>query len=258
MDNKKRKILLVDDDQSLLDTLGDFLKFEGYELLCSSSGEDALVKMRPFKPDMIILDMGMPGMGGKGFLDRITNPDGSTVYPVLVLTARTTMAEYFADKQIASFLAKPCEPADLLMEVGRILFIEADGRDKSGPVKALRKLVVAEPDSSLKTVLQTELMASGFEVELVSNGAEALEKTITIKPDALVMRLDLDQMSANEVVAMLKRLPVGADMKFVVYGVDLPDVDLDHVANLNVPQKCIVKDLSVDSIIDRVMNLTGA
>ncbi|MBV5332248.1 response regulator, partial [bacterium] len=72
METNKRKLLLVDDDPSLLETLGDFLTFEGYEVLCAASGEEALVKMRPFQPDLIILDMGMPGMGGTGFMDRIT------------------------------------------------------------------------------------------------------------------------------------------------------------------------------------------
>jgi DNA-binding response OmpR family regulator len=47
----------VDDDPSLLETLGDFLSFEGYEVLCATSGEDALIKMRPFQPDLIILDV---------------------------------------------------------------------------------------------------------------------------------------------------------------------------------------------------------
>src|SRR5574344_3007005 len=123
METNKRKLMLGDDDPSLLETLGDFLTFEGYDVQCATSGEDALVKMRPFQPDLIILDMSMPGMGGKGFLDRITNPDdGTTLYPVLVLTARAAMAEYFANKNIAGFIAKPCDPPDLLLEVGRILF----------------------------------------------------------------------------------------------------------------------------------------
>lgn len=260
MNNNKRKIMVVDDDQSLLDTLGDFLKFEGYEVLCVSSGEDALVQMRPFQPDLIILDMGMPGMGGKGFLDRITNPDGSTAYPVLVLTARSTMAEYFADKKIASFIAKPCDPGDMLMEVSRILFLEADeiaDAVETNP-KTIRKLVIGEPDAELKGVLRTEFAAAGFEVATASSGAEALEKSIEIKPDAVVMRLELDQMSANEVVAMLKRLPGTSDVSAVIYGVDLPGVDLDHVANLAVAQNCLVKDLDTNAIVDRVMHVTGA
>ena len=260
MNNKKRKILVVDDDQSLLDTLRDLLEFEGYEVLCVTSGEDALVQMRPFQPDLIILDMGMPGMGGKGFLDRITNPDGSTAYPVLVLTARSTMAEFFADKKIASFIAKPCDPEDMLMEISRILFLEADeAAVRSDPeTKVVRRLVIAEPDEQLKALLKTEFSAAGFMVETASNGAEALERAVETKPDAVVLRLELDVMSANEVVIMLKRLPGTFGVNAVVYGVELPGVDLNHVANLAVPQNCLVKDTDVNAIVDRVMHITGA
>lgn len=260
MKNIKRKIMVVDDDHSLLDTLGDFLEFEGYDVICVPSGEEALVRMRPFQPDLIILDMGMPGMGGKGFLDRITNPDGSTAYPVLVLTARSTMAEYFADKKIASFIAKPCNPDDMLMEVSRILFLEADKKSASGESisKVIRKLVVAEPDAKLAEVLRSEFSAAGFEVRSASNGAEALEKAIEVKPDAVVMRLDLDQMSANEVVAMLKRLPGTMETQSVIYGVELPEVELDLVAALAVPQNCLVNNLNANAIVDRVMHVTGA
>ncbi len=256
METNKRKLLLVDDDPSLLETLGDFLNFEGYEVLGASSGEDALVKMRPFQPDLIILDMGMPGMGGVGFLDRITNPDGSTLVPVLVLTARASMAEYFADKQIAGFIAKPCDPSDLLMEVGRILFMTA-GESGRGASKAARRLVLAEGDEELRETLRVEFARAGFDVQAVANGPEAVEACVAVKPDALVMRLELEFMSADEVVAMLKKLPHTKDLQSVVYGMDLPEAHLEHVANLDIPQGCMLKDLSVNTIIDRAMAVTG-
>ena len=252
--------MVVDDDRSLLDTIADFLEFEGYDVQCVTSGEDALVQMRPFQPDLIVLDMSMPGMGGKGFLDRITNPDGNTVYPIIVLTARAAMAEYFADKKIASFLAKPCDPEDLLMEISRILFLEkADNAVEIEPeAVVVRRLVIAETDIELRAQLKSEFAAAGFEVVTAADGAEAFEKSVETKPDAVVMRIDIDKMNANEVVAMLKRLPGTAATKAVIYGVELPEVDLDLVAELAVPQNCLVKDLTVNSIIDRVMHVTGA
>jgi len=257
METNKRKLLLVDDDPSLLETLGDFLSFEGYEVLCATSGEDALIKMRPFQPDLIILDMGMPGMGGKGFLDRITNPDGSTLYPVLVLTARASMAEFFADKQIAGFIAKPCDPPDLLMEVGRILFETAsEGYHVTTP-QVTRRLVVAEGEMKLRQTLEVEFTQAGFEVAAVATGADALEACVTFQPDAVVMRLELEGMSADEVVALMKRLPHTRAVKAVVYGFDLPEAQLEHVANLDIPQNCMIKDLSVNTIIDRTMAVTG-
>ena len=256
MDTNRRKLLLVDDDPSLLETLGDFLRFEGYEVACSPSGEDALVRLRAFQPNLIILDMGMPGMGGVGFLDRITNPDGSTLLPVLVLTARASMAEYFADKKIAGFLAKPCTPADLLMEVGQILFMSsAEGPAVAGQ-KAPRRLVVADSDAGQLALLEREFASAGFSVIAAKTGPEALEACVTFLPDAAVMRLELDSMSADEVVAMLKRLPNTRGVKTVVYGMDLPEADLQHVANLDIPQKHMLKDLSVNAIIDRVMSIT--
>lgn len=256
METNKRKLLLVDDDPSLLETLGDFLRFEGYQVLGASSGEDALVKMRPFQPDLIILDMGMPGMGGMGFLDRVTNPDGSTLVPVLVLTARASMAEYFADKQIAGFIAKPCDPSDLLMEVGRILFMTA-GEGRHAAPKAARRLVLAEGDQELRQTLGLEFSRAGFEVQSVPSGPEAVEACVAFKPDAVVMRLELELMSADEVIAMLKKLPHTKDIQAVVYGMDLPEAHLEHVANLSIPQGCMLKDLTVNTIIDRTMAVTG-
>jgi len=257
METNKRKLLLVDDDPRLLETLGDFLSFEGYEVLCAASGEDALIKMRPFQPDLIILDMGMPGMGGMGFLDRITNPDGSTLAPVLVLTARASMAEFFADKQIAGFVAKPCDPADLLMEVGRILFMTASDGFHAATPSVARRVVVAEGDDALRQRLEAEFASAGFEVATAATGPEALEACVTYKPDAVVMRLELEGMSADEVVAMLKRLPHTRETRAVVYGMDLPEAHLEHVANLEIPQNCMLKDLTVNTIIDRTMAVTG-
>lgn len=258
METNKRKLLLVDDDPSLLEMLGDFLTFEGYEVLCATSGEDALIKMRPFQPDLIILDMGMPGMGGKGFLDRITNPDGRTLCPVMVLTARASMAEFFADKQIAGFIAKPCDPPDLLMEVGRILFeMTNDGYHATSP-QVVRRLVIADGDPDLLQTLKMEFAQAGFEVVTVGTGPEALEACVAFKPDAVVMRLELEGMSADEVVALLKRLPNTRDIRALVYGLDLPEAQLDHVANLDIPQTCMLKDLTVNAIIDRTMAVTGA
>lgn len=254
----KRKLLLVDDDPSLLETLGDFLTFEGYDVACVASGEEALIKMRPFQPDLIILDMSMPGMGGKGFLDRITNPDGTTLYPVLVLTARSSMAEFFADKNIAGFIAKPCDPQDLQAEITRILFETAnEGVHGASVLPTLRHLVLAEGDADFRQKLQAEFSQAGFEVVPVATGNEAVEACVLHAPDAVVMRMETPGMSADEVVATLKRLPHTKDIKVVVYGLDLPETQLNHVANLAIPQNCMLKDLSVNTLIDRVMAVTG-
>jgi DNA-binding response OmpR family regulator len=247
----KRRILLVDDDTSLLETLGDFLRYEGYEVVTATSGEQALQKLSLNPPDIVILDMGMPGMGGMGFLDRITNADGSTRYPVLVLTARAAMASYFADKQIDGFIAKPCDPADLLTEVSRVIFLR--GGELPRPAEtSLVPVVLGENDPLLNKKLTAALAEAGCAVKACLTGPDALESAVTTRPAVLVLRLELPGMSADEVCRLLRRLPGTRLTPVVVYGVDAPDAQLEHVAGLDAAQVRLVQDLSVNHVLRAV------
>lgn len=247
----KRRILLVDDDTSLLDTLNDFLSYEGYEVVTATSGEQALQKLRITPPDIIILDMSMPGMGGVGFLDRITNADGSTQFPVLVLTARAAMASYFADKQIDGFISKPCDPSDLLTEVSRIIFLRGDTLK---PAASALPAVLAESDHVLNEKLVAALTQAGCAVKSCFTGPDAVEAVISNRPVVVILRLELGGMSADEVCRLLRRLPGTRTTPVVVYGVDVPGVKLEHVAALDEKTTRFVKDLSVDQIVQAALN----
>ena len=228
----KRNILLVDDDASLLTTLGDFLESEGYGVHKAESGEKALAMLRVLKPDLIVLDMSMPGMGGMGVLDRLQLPDGSMRHPVLVLTARARMAEYFADKQVDGFIAKPCDPEDLAMEVSRIIFqrgVAAPG----DPPPAFPLVLLGEPDPSQREEIAKALRDSACEVRDFADGAELLEAAVMQPPAAILMRLEMDGQSADVVVGMLQKMPRTRDVPVIVYGIDAPDARIEHVAALD-------------------------
>ena len=247
----KRRILLVDDDTSLLETLGDFLTYEGYEVVTATSGEQALTRLRPAPPDIVILDMSMPGMGGIGFLDRITRTDGSTEYPVLVLTARAAMASYFADKQIDGFIAKPCDPADLLTEVSRIVFLR--GAAPARPPAAAVPVLLAETDRLLNGELAAALTRAGCDVKSCFSGPDAIEAAITTRPSVIVLRLELAGMSADEVCRLLRRLPGSRATPVVTYGIDAPGAQIEHVAGLDATAVRLVKDLAPDRIVQAVL-----
>jgi CheY-like chemotaxis protein len=114
-------ILFVDDDANLRLVLSDFLKFEGFTVAVANSGEDALEKLPELNPNLIILDMSMPGIGGLEFLKRISDKSGKPRFPVLVLTARANMRNLFDDMHVDGFMSKPCEPQELISEIDRIL-----------------------------------------------------------------------------------------------------------------------------------------
>ncbi len=215
----KRKLLLVDDDTSLLITLRDFLRFEGYDVVTAESGEQALVALKDITPDLIILDMSMPGMGGIGFLKEILHQDGKPRYPVLVLTARANMAEFFADVEVDGFIAKPCDPQDLLMEGTRIIFMRRG--EKRAAESGMRKTVVlGESDMGFAATLTNWFRENGYLVEHCMKGPEALESAIVNRPDVIVLNETLEGMNGSSVGEMLSVMPNTKSIPIVLYSAD--------------------------------------
>jgi CheY-like chemotaxis protein len=213
----KRNILLVDDDASLLATLGDFLEFEGYEVTKAKSGEQALAMLRLRKPDLIVLDMSMPGIGGMGVLDRLQLPDGSMRYPVLVLTARAQMAEYFADKQVDGFIAKPCDPEDLAMEVSRIIFQQV-GREFDTGQPAAPIVLLGGRESEARAELKAGLESDGYDVRCYSSGGELLEAAILDAPALVVLHWELSDQTADITAQVLFSRPRTTEVPVIVHG----------------------------------------
>lgn len=219
MAGKGKTILLVDDDTNLLVTLGDFLRYEDFDVVTAESGEQALRKLNlnQVHPDLIILDMNMPGMGGVGFLREITEESGKTRYPVLVLTARANMAEFFSNVDVQGFLAKPCDPDDLLNEVARIIFMMGGGKDLQPKDVRRYRVLIGEDDRSTTEVLAAALLRAGYEVESVSKGPEMLEKAIVGKPDVVAVKLVFAGMNGDAVARMLHEMPTTRKIPIVLY-----------------------------------------
>lgn len=204
---KKSKILLIDDDTSLLVTLRDFLQFEGYEVITAASGEEGIELLESTAPDLIVLDMSMPGMGGLGFLQHISQ-EGEPQYPVLVLTARSQLAEYFGDVDVEGFVSKPCDPNDLLMEISRIVFLTRGKAEGAGIDAAGAALTVllggGEEDVS---PLAPAFRESGYLVHMVGTGPELLESAILERPAAVVMTQALALAEDGAMERMLSEMP---------------------------------------------------
>ncbi len=256
----KRNILLIDDDTSLLVTLSDFLRFEGYDVTTADSGERGLEVLKTLTPDLIILDMSMPGMGGVGFLERITSPEGKPEHPVLVLTARANMAEFFAHTQVEGFVAKPCDPGDLLMEVGRIIFLRS-GETRTAASRELVppcRLLLGASDQDEGTGMQAELSEAGYEIETVFKGGDVLEAAIVAKPDVIVLRLELPDMSGDMVLKLLGQIPNTRSIPVVVYGIDAPDAQLEHVAALDEAAAGVVGSARPSDVAETVRAVLAA
>jgi DNA-binding response OmpR family regulator len=119
----KPRVLLVDDDRSVLDALGAVIESEGFELVRAADGHEALKKFRRQSIDLVLLDLNMPVKGGWDTLERLTtiNP----LLPIIVITARSDAYPVAMERGVAALMQKPLNIASLL-EVMRELLAEPD------------------------------------------------------------------------------------------------------------------------------------
>lgn len=115
--------LLVCDDEDVLRELIRATLYDRYTLVEASDGDEALRLARDRRPDLILLDMMMPGRSGVDVLDELRSDPELAQVPVIMLTARTQAADRETAEQAGAerFLAKPFSPADLVMLVDDVL-----------------------------------------------------------------------------------------------------------------------------------------
>ncbi len=208
-------ILLVDDEKHLLTSLKDYLSFEHFTVLTARSGEEALKILEQTEPDLIILDISMPGMGGVGFLRRISNEQGVPRYPVLVLTARSAMREFFESVEVDGFLEKPCEESELLVKIRRILARRTGRPDAAEP--GGQKILLAEDDAAVANRLTEAFTRAGYRVEVARSGPEALEKATTSKPHVIVLKEVLPRLNGGATASLLDVMPSLSMIPVILY-----------------------------------------
>lgn len=214
-ENAKKRILLVDDEKHLLVSLKDYLTFEEYDVHTARSGEEALKALEKMTPDLIVLDISMPGMGGVGFLRRISNEQGIPRYPVLVLTARSAMREFFDTVEVDGFLEKPCEESDLLAKIRKIFARRSEpGAAREG---GRQRILLAEDDASVANRLGEALRNAGFDVEVVRSGPEVLEKAALAKPNVIVMKEILPRLNGSAAASLIEVMPSISMIPVILY-----------------------------------------
>jgi len=117
----KSKILVVDDDTHIVSVLKVRLEANDFTVNTAHDGIEALEKVRREKPDLILLDILMPRMDGSMFLHKMKEEGLMDQIPVIVLTAKASMKEFFLVEGVVDFMVKPFEAKNLLAEIRKNL-----------------------------------------------------------------------------------------------------------------------------------------
>jgi len=161
-----RSVLVVDDEANIRDLVSQYLRREGFDVVQAASGEEALVAISRAMPDLVILDVRLPGIDGFETLREIRRT--SDVY-VLMLTARSEEADTLIGLEVGAddYVTKPFSPREVAARVRTLL----RRRDGSGPaderllfeglaVDIARHEVTTNTGAATLTALEFDLLAA--------------------------------------------------------------------------------------------------
>jgi DNA-binding response OmpR family regulator len=208
----KANILVVDDHLSVRTLVADYLGTQGYRVLTASDGEEGLIVARRTRPDLVLLDIMMPGLDGFGFLQAFRRDSDA---PVILLTARIEETDKVVGLELGAddYVTKPFGMKELVARIRAVLRRvattqrpAADEIFKVGELtlnKATRDVMVAGQAVSLtpsEFTLLSLLMASPGRVfsrellleHLQGNSYEGVERTIDVHIRNLRKKIEED------------------------------------------------------------------
>ena len=181
------KILIVDDEPTLVKTVRAYLEREGYVVSVAYDGAQGLASVGTFRPDLVILDIMLPGMDGMEVLRRLRQ--ASEVY-VLMLTARTSDQDkimgltYGAD----DYLTKPFNPYELLARL-KAIFRRSRSRGGNTTSLAFGRLRIDEA--------ARQVWKDGTPIELTPTEFDLLHALVSYQGQALSREQLIEQVWGN-------------------------------------------------------------
>ena len=138
MDTKRNRVLVVDDEPSIVDAVATSLRYEGFEVEEAMTGRAALSAAQERPPDLIVLDVMLPDLDGLEVTRRLRT-DGIRA-PVLFLTARDSLEDKIAGLTVGGddYVTKPFALAEIIARARALLRRAGVGHDRRGPLALLR------------------------------------------------------------------------------------------------------------------------
>ncbi len=219
-------VLVVDDDPTAHDLIGDMLAKEGYRVLHTTNGREALDIARKERPEAITLDVLMPQMDGWSVLTALKGDADLCDIPVIIVTILHERSIGFA-LGADGFLSKPIERSRLTSLINRLT---ADARAKG---RTSDKILIVDDDASVREVERRLVQQLGFTIVEAENGRVAFE-WLKANPMPAAVLLDLimpemdgfDFLKAVHADEALARTPI-----VIVTAKDLTREDRDILAN---------------------------
>jgi len=198
------KVLIIDDEKDSRDLMAHYLEDFGCRVYTATNGEQGLAVAREFRPDLITLDLMMPGMTGWEVLKVLKADRELRQIPVVVVSI---VAAEGRGRLLGAvdLITKPFEREDLLRVLWRNLVRKRGGR-----------ILVVDDEAAARAMLNQFLSSLGLEVVEAADGQEALEAIRMEAPDAVLLDLVMPVMDGMTFLKRLRANPLHSGLPVIV------------------------------------------
>jgi len=209
-----KKILVVDDDPGIVAVLSQRLLSSGYEVCTALDGEEALAQIRAEKPVLIVMDVLMPKLTGYEVLETIRKNEEWRKIPVIIISAKGSMRDFFKDAPAVEFMAKPYDPRVFLSKVERLLW-ETQKQNPDGS----KRVVLLGVQEGLTNKIQMSINSLGFQAFIALNEEDAFQLAQQLNPGNILCQFWEDEtiLSAKKLKAKLAAHPLLKTVPLYVY-----------------------------------------
>lgn len=234
-----QKILAVEDNPAILDFYREFFADFGFEIKTAEDAFSAITLHQEFKPDLIILDLGIPAGGGMMVFETLRTRLQDPV-PVIFSTGKPEQLPHNLHHLAnVAVITKPVAPEALLAQVRKFLPKPAErplNPVPPPPPKSVpgvkRRILVVDDDNTILELYREILAKAGFEVQAAEDAIGAVTKFQEFKPELIILDVDMPAGGGRKVFERL-RLQLAAPTP-ILFSTATPAAVADLEKNLNV------------------------
>ncbi|WP_299989101.1 response regulator [uncultured Ruegeria sp.] len=197
-------VLIIDDDPTVHDLLGRRMRREGYRILASTKGEEALELARKTKPDAITLDVFMPEIDGWAVLSKLKDDPELADIPVIMLTFAEDRTRGLS-LGASEYLGKPIDTVELLSAL-----------KEHCPIVSTPGVLVVEDEAATREMICRVLGKEGWQIDEAVNGLDALQRLSEAVSDVILLDLMMPEMDGFEFLARMRKNPDWKDIPVII------------------------------------------
>ncbi len=214
----RKRVLIVEDNELNRKLVRTLLQIANYESLETSNAEEALKIVRETRPDLVLMDIHLPGMDGLTATKQMKKDPELRDIPVVALTA-CAMPD---DKQKAldagceGYISKPIETRNFVERLNSFMKpASIDKREEEKCNRSKKILIVDDNDANIK-LLMAKLSKDNYHFLTATNGHEALAEVERNSPDLVLLDIMMPGMDGFEVTELLKNNPATRDIPVIL------------------------------------------